>query len=243
NPPLPPTHPYHPHIINDNPPVRSRIMRQGGSWTAANSRMTTDASASAFIMSLIMEPPLANLVATPLVEVDRHAHGGVLDGLLNHSPHQPPNGCTAVMASDHRRDGMDPPSELRDLLLTSFGMLFVAYVALDSSADTNTVSVIVFTTEPPVGGASDAFKDRRRTTAPLVRGLLGNAIADMALNRGEVEEDDEEDGADDGGDDNSDSDEDMDSNGDSDGQQEQPEEDDEDEGVEEGEAKRRRTTE
>uniref|UniRef100_A0A7S1JV35 Uncharacterized protein n=1 Tax=Vitrella brassicaformis TaxID=1169539 RepID=A0A7S1JV35_9ALVE len=128
-------------------------------------------------------------------------------------------------------------------MLTSFDMPFVAWVVLVSRADTNIVGVCVSTTEPPVSGASDTFKDRRPTAAPLVRGLLGNAIADMALNRGEVEEDDEEDGADDGGDDNSDSDEDMDSNGDSDGQQEQPEEDDEDEGVEEGEAKRRRTTE
>ncbi|CEL93596.1 unnamed protein product [Vitrella brassicaformis CCMP3155] len=147
-------------------------------------------------------------------------------------------------------DDDNPPSEFRLLLLTSFDSPFVARVALGSRVDTNTgnkgiaADVNVVTTEPPVGGASDAFKDRRPTTAPLVRGLLSNTIAEMALTQ--QEEDDGEDDAAGDGDDDSDSDEDMDSNGngEDDGQQEQQQEQEEDdEGVEEREAKRRRTAE
>ncbi|CEM01613.1 unnamed protein product [Vitrella brassicaformis CCMP3155] len=182
-------------------------------------------------------PPPVNEGQTPWVPVDRYAHGGVLDGLLDHSPHQPPDRCTAVVAL--RWDDEDPPAEHRCLLLTSFDMPFVAWVGLGSRVyvDMNTVVVRVVTAEPPVGGASDDLKDRRPTTAPLVRGLLGIAIADMALSQQEEEEDDEEDGADDDGDDDGLSDEDMDSNGDDD---EEEEEEEEDEGVER-EAERRRT--
>ena len=50
----------------------------------------------------------------------------------------------------------------------------------------NAVAVIVYTTEPPEGGASDVFKDRRPTTAPLVRGLLGQPIADMLIYQNEA---------------------------------------------------------
>ncbi|CEL95973.1 unnamed protein product [Vitrella brassicaformis CCMP3155] len=183
SPPLPPTHPYHPHMINNNPPVRSRIRLLPGSWTA-DSEMVTYASASAFIMEKIMlGSPVAHRAKTPWVHVDRYAHGGVLSGLLNRSPHQPPNRCTAVVA--FRYDDMNPPLEGRILLLTSFDMPFIAWVVLGSSADTTIVGVSVITTEPPVGGASDASKDRRPTTAPLVRSLLGNPIADMALNQKE----------------------------------------------------------
>ena len=53
------------------------------------------------------------------------------------------------------------------------------------------VCVRVVTTEPPVGDASDAFKDRRPNTAPLVGGLLGNTIADMAIYHKEEQGDDE----------------------------------------------------
>ncbi|CEM16793.1 unnamed protein product [Vitrella brassicaformis CCMP3155] len=80
-----------------------------------------------------------------------------------------------------RFDDEDPPAECRHLLLTSFDMPFVAYVVLGRRADMNTVGVRVFTTEPPVGDESDALKDRRPTTAPLVRGLLTNTIADMLI--------------------------------------------------------------
>ncbi|CEM16796.1 unnamed protein product [Vitrella brassicaformis CCMP3155] len=218
----------------------SRIAPQGVSWTAG-SEVTTHASMSEFIMDVIMWTPVANRGQTPWAGVDRHAHGGMLDGLLNHSPHQPPNGCTAVVAG--RVDDHDPPLECRILLLTSFDMQFVAYVALGRRVDTNIVVLRVFTTEPPVGGASDAFKDRRPTTAPLVRGMLSNSIADMALSKQEEEADDEEDGADGDGDDDGVSDEDLDGNGDvdRDDDQQQEKEEEDDEGVEEREAKRRRT--
>ena len=166
NPPLPPTHPYHPHIIDGNPPVRSSIDRQGDSWTAG-AEVTTDASVSAFIMRVIMWP--ANWGGhAPVVLVDRyaghttphhtqthtrtsiyhglfplfcvglfrHAHGGVLDGLMNHLPHSPPNGCSAVMA--HRFDDMVPPAECRTLLLTPFDRPFVAWIDLIIPIETNT---------------------------------------------------------------------------------------------------------
>ncbi|CEM01622.1 unnamed protein product [Vitrella brassicaformis CCMP3155] len=203
NPPLPATHPYHPHTITDNPPVRSSIHLQGGSWTAGGV-MATYASMSAFIVRIIMERPLANLGKTAFVHVDRYDHGGVLDGLLNRSPHQPPGGCRTIVAL--RWDDMNPPAEVRFLLLTSFDMPFVAYVDLASRADMKTGNKAI--RGPPV----------------LVRGLLSNTIADMALNQEEEEEDYEEDGADDDGDDDGDSDEDMDSNGEDDGQQEQEDE-------------------
>ncbi|CEL95994.1 unnamed protein product [Vitrella brassicaformis CCMP3155] len=180
NPPLPATHPFHPHTINDNPPVSSLIHLKGGSWTSLPD-LATFASASAFIMRIIiaMALPVENWGKTPWVHGNRHAHGGVLDGPLNHSPHQPPDGCTAVVA--FRMDDMNPPLEGRLLLLTSFDMPFVAWVVLVSRADTNIVGVCVSTTEPPVSGASDTFKDRRPTAAPLVRGLLSNTIADMMI--------------------------------------------------------------
>ncbi|CEM17387.1 unnamed protein product [Vitrella brassicaformis CCMP3155] len=169
---------------------RSRIERQGGSWTASGDALTY-ASASAFIMSIIMRPPLANLGWTPGVYADRNAHGGVLDGLLTHSPHQPPGGCTAVVAG--RWDDGDPPSEFRFLLLTSFDMPFAACTILGSSVDTNNVLVRVVTNEPPVVAASAALlKDRRPATVPLVGGALGSPIADMALSQPEEEEDDED---------------------------------------------------
>ncbi|CEL92904.1 unnamed protein product [Vitrella brassicaformis CCMP3155] len=162
NPPLPANHPYHPHIIDDNPPVRSRIGREGASWTAGGARVVvTDASVSSFIMRFITRPPEPNRGETPLAKVDRHAHGGVLDGILNHSPHQPPDGCTAVMAG--RCDDSDPPVEARRLVLTPFDSPFSF--------------VFLVTTEPPVGDPSDVFKDRRPSSAPLVRGLVGDAIA------------------------------------------------------------------
>ncbi|CEL98420.1 unnamed protein product [Vitrella brassicaformis CCMP3155] len=104
--------------------------------------------------------------ATPLVRVNRHAHGGVLDGLLNQSPHQPPHRCTAVMAG--RLDDKVPPVETRILLLTPFDSPFVASIVLLTRANINTVGVYALTNEPPVGGASAAFKDRRPATAPLV---------------------------------------------------------------------------
>ncbi|CEM23996.1 unnamed protein product [Vitrella brassicaformis CCMP3155] len=162
-----------------------------------------------------------------------HAHGGVLDGLLNHSPHQPPHGCTAIAAS---RWDEDPPVEIRTLLLTPFDMPFVAWVALYIFPDTDMVDVSVITIEPPVGGASDAFKDRRPTTP-----LSGARPAGQHHRR--HGQDGADDGGDDDDDDDGDSDEDMDSNGDGDGdgEQEQQQEDEEDEGVEEREAKRRRT--
>jgi len=176
NPPLPPAHPYHPHIIDGNPPVRSSIDPQGDSWTAG-AEVTTDASVSAFIMRVIMWP--ANWGHAPVVLVDRHAHGGVLHGLMNHLPHQPPNGCSAVMA--HRFDDMVPPAECRTLLLTPFDRPFVAWIDLIIPSETNTVCVRVVTTEPPVGDASDAFMDRRPATAPLIRGVLEQPIADVLI--------------------------------------------------------------
>ncbi|CEM17827.1 unnamed protein product [Vitrella brassicaformis CCMP3155] len=115
-----------------------------------------------------------------MVFVDRHAHGGVLDGLLNHSPHQPPDRCTAIMAV--RVDDDDPRAEVRRLLLTPFDSPFVAEIFLVTPfVDTNEVGVFVSTNEAPVGDASDAFMDRRPATAPLVGGLLTNAIADMFI--------------------------------------------------------------
>ncbi|CEM13323.1 unnamed protein product [Vitrella brassicaformis CCMP3155] len=246
DPPLPPAHPFHPHTINDNPPVRSTIGRQGGSWTAGGDE-TTDASASSFIMGVILDSSAANLGMTPWVYVDRHAHGGVLDGLLTQSPHQPPHGCTAVMA--YRLDNRNPPEELRVLLLTHFDGPFVAFVTLITRADTTMVGVSAITTEPPVGDASAAFKDRRPSTVSLVGGPLGSTIADMVVNQqekvaeeegaddddGDGGEEDDDDGADDG-----DSDEDMegDIDGDGDGDGQQQEEDEEGEGGER-EAKRR----
>ncbi|CEM20131.1 unnamed protein product [Vitrella brassicaformis CCMP3155] len=213
NPPLPPAHPYRPHAINDNPPIRSTISWQGGGWTAGGEE-TTDASASAFIMGTIMWPSMANEGRTPWVAFDRHDHGGVLDGLLNHSPHQPPNGCTAVMAG--RWDDDDPPIQLRQLLLTPFDSPFVASVDLCLLPDTDIVGVSALTTEPPVGDASAAFKDRRPTTAPLMRGPLGSTIADMVVNRQEKVADEDE-GADDGdGDSGEEDDDDSADDGDSD---------------------------
>ena len=163
NPPLPPAHPYHTHTINDNPPVRSTISWQGGSWTT-DAAVLTHASASAFFMATILASPISNEGWTPWVAVDlyaghtrhrgrhtsihqglfpllcvglfRHDHGGVLDGLLNHSPHQPPDRCTAVVA--RRRDDSDPPDEIRHLLLTPFDGLFVACVGLATRVDTTT---------------------------------------------------------------------------------------------------------
>ncbi|CEL98432.1 unnamed protein product [Vitrella brassicaformis CCMP3155] len=242
NPPLPPAHPYHPHTINDNPPVRSSIDLQGGSWTASDD-VLTDASASAFIMRTIMRA--GNWGATPWAYVDRHAHGGVLDGLLNHSPHQPPDRCTAVVAS--RDDDNGPPVEFRILQLTPFDSPFVADIILITWAHgTNSVTVGVVTDEPPVGDASDAFKDRRPSTAPLVGGLVGSTIANMVVNQQEEVTDEEEGaGEDSDDDDDSDSDEDLDGEGDGhgDGQQQlQEEEEEEGEGVER-EAKRRRVEE
>ncbi|CEL98440.1 unnamed protein product [Vitrella brassicaformis CCMP3155] len=188
NPPLPPAHPYRTHTINDNPPVRSTIHPQGDSWTTGG-EVLTQASTSAFIMRIIMVPSAANLGWTPWVAVNRHAHGGVLDGLMNNSPHQPPDRCTAVVAG--RGDDRDPPVEYRILLPTAFDGPFVASIILSTSANTNTVFVSALTNEPPVGNASDAFKDRRPATAPLVGGPLGSTIADMVVNQQEesIEED------------------------------------------------------
>ncbi|CEM34557.1 unnamed protein product [Vitrella brassicaformis CCMP3155] len=234
NPPLPPAHPFHTHTINDNPPVRSTISWQGGSWTAGN-QVSTHASASAKIMGVVLAvPPAAKRGTTPWAYVDRHAHGGVLDGLLNQSPHQPPDRCTAVMAG--RLDYRVPPGEIRHLLLTPFDSPFVAFVVLATHANTDTVGVCVVTTEPPVGDAYDAFKDRRPTTAPLVGGPLGSTIADMVVNQQEEAIDEEEGADDDDGDEDMDGDIDGGGNGEGDGQQE---EDEEGEGVER-EAKRRR---
>ena len=50
----------------------------------------------------------------------------------------------------------------------------------------NAVLVSAFTTEPPVGDASAAFKDRRPATVSLVGGPLGSTIADMVVNQQEV---------------------------------------------------------
>jgi len=167
-----------------------------------------------------MIPPAANRGWTPWAYVDRHDHDGVLDGFLNHSPHQPPNRCTAIMAS--RLDDRYPPLEIRTVLLTPFNGPFVAWIDLCIVPDTNIVFVSALTTEPPVGDASDAFKDRRPVTAPLVGGPLGSTIADMVVNRQEVADEeegaDDEDGEDDD-DDGSDSDDDMDGEleGDADG--------------------------
>ncbi|CEM35285.1 unnamed protein product [Vitrella brassicaformis CCMP3155] len=196
NPPLPPAHPYHTHTINGNPPVTCRIREQGGSWTAG-AEVITDASASAFVMRVILPPPVANWGVTPWVYVDRHAHDGVLDGLLNHSPHQPPNGCTAVVAS--RVDSSHPPLEYRTLLLTPFDRPFVAWIDLcifpnNTQNKTNIVTVSVVTNEPPVGDASAAFKDRRPATASLVGGPLGSTIADMVVNQQEKVADEDMDG-------------------------------------------------
>ena len=54
------------------------------------------------------------------------------------------------------------------------------------------MAVGVVTTEPPVGDASDAFKDRRLATAPLVGRPLGSTIADMVVNRQEKVDDEGE---------------------------------------------------
>ncbi|CEM22236.1 unnamed protein product [Vitrella brassicaformis CCMP3155] len=185
NPPLPPAHPYHTHIIDDNPPVQILNPSAGDSRTAGG-EVRTLASTSAFIMDTIMIPPLANegWTPTPCVAVNRHAHGGVLDGLLTHSPHQPPNRCTAVVAS--RLDDRDLPVGIRHLLLTPFESPFVASIVLVANANTTMVGVGVGTTEPPVGDPSDAFKDRRPTTATVVRGPLRDAIANMVVNQKEA---------------------------------------------------------
>ncbi|CEM13493.1 unnamed protein product [Vitrella brassicaformis CCMP3155] len=235
NPPLPPAHPYHTHTINDNPPVRDRLPYRLRPMMGGDG-VITEASASSFIMRIIMTPGVANRGWTPWVDVDRHAHGGVLIGLLNHSPHQPPNRCTAVVAG--RGDGRDPPGELRQLLLTPFDGPFVAYIALATQANMDTVGVAVVTTEPPVGDASAAFKDRRPATVPLVGGLVGQPIADMVVNQQEVADEEESADDDDGdsedddeGAEDGDSDEDMegdidgegDGEGNGDGQQQQQE--------------------
>jgi len=126
-----------------------------------------------------MIPPAANRGWTPWAYVDRHDHDGVLDGFLNHSPHQPPNRCTAIMAS--RLDDRYPPLEIRTVLLTPFNGPFVAWIDLCIVPDTNIVFVSALTTEPPVGDASDAFMDRRPATAPLIRGVLEQPIADVLI--------------------------------------------------------------
>ncbi|CEM35309.1 unnamed protein product [Vitrella brassicaformis CCMP3155] len=149
-----------------------------------------------------------------------------------------PNRCTAIMAG--KCDDVDPPEELRHLLLTPFDGPFVACVTLATWAGTTIVAVFAFTTESPVGDASDAFKDCRPTTAPLMRGPLGSTIADMVANQQEVadeeegadgddgdsgEEDDDE-GADDG-DSDEDVDGDIDGEGNGDGRQQQQHDDEE----------------
>ncbi|CEM22498.1 unnamed protein product [Vitrella brassicaformis CCMP3155] len=227
NPLLPPAHPYHTHTINDNPPVKCRIRPQGGSWTAGD-EVITHASVSSFIMRTIMAPPMANWGKTPLVHVDRHAHGGVLDGLLNQSPHQPPNRCTAIVAT--RVDSSHPPGEIRTVLLTPLDSPFVASIDLGIFPDVHMVFVSVVTNEPPVGDASDAIKDRRPTTAPLVGGLLGSTIADMVVNQQEAADEDE--GADD---DDGDSEDDEDSADDGDSDEGEWEEDEWDDTDGEGE--------
>ncbi|CEM07985.1 unnamed protein product [Vitrella brassicaformis CCMP3155] len=248
NPPLPAAHPYHTHIIDDNPPVRSTIHRH---W-AADGAALTQASASSFIMRIILAPPAANEGRTAMVLVNRHDYGGVLGGLLSQSPHQPPNGCTAVVAV--RWDDDDPPVELRQLLLTPLDSPFVACTILCpfSPPATTMVGVLAVTNEPPVGDPSAAFKDRRPATAPLVGGPLGSTIADMVVNQQEKVDDEEEGADDDDGDggeeddndsaDDGDSDEDVDGDIDGDGNgdgEQQEQEDEEGEGVER-EAKRRR---
>ncbi|CEL99398.1 unnamed protein product [Vitrella brassicaformis CCMP3155] len=120
---------------------------------------------------------MANPGRTPWVRAYRHAYGGVLDGLLNQSPHQPPNRCTAVMAC-RWADRV----EFRRLLLTPLDSPFVASITLITHTNmTHIVCVSAFTTEPPVGDASAAFTDRRPATAPLVGGLLRDAIANMVV--------------------------------------------------------------
>jgi len=159
-----------------------------------------------------MIPPAANRGWTPWAYVDRHDHDGVLDGFLNHSPHQPPNRCTAVMAV--RWDDDDPPIELRQLLLTPLDSPFVASIFLSTLADADIVLVSARATEPPVGDASAAFKDRLPSVVPLVGGLVGQPIADMVVNQQEVAE---VEGADEDGEDDDDDDMDGELEGDADG--------------------------
>jgi len=183
-----------------------------------------------------MIPPAANRGWTPWAYVDRHDHDGVLDGFLNHSPHQPPNRCTAVMAV--RWDDDDPPIELRQLLLTPLDSPFVASIFLSTLADADIVLVSARATEPPVGDASAAFKDRLPSVVPLVGGLVGQPIADMVVNQQEevIDEDegaddddddggeeDDDDSADDDGDSDEDMDGDVDGEGEGDGQQQEEE--------------------
>ena len=63
---------------------------------------------------------------------------------------------------------------------------------MTSVVSLNAVTVSVVTTEPPVGDASAAFKDRRPSTAPLVGGLVGSTIADMMVNQQEEVDDEGE---------------------------------------------------
>ncbi|CEM35329.1 unnamed protein product [Vitrella brassicaformis CCMP3155] len=86
----------------------------------------------------------------------------------------------------HRRHGGQvgqhgSPVEIRTVLLTPFNGPFVALIDLGTFANTNAVAVSVSTTEPPVGDASDAFMDRRPATAPLIRGVLEQPIADVLI--------------------------------------------------------------
>jgi len=182
NPPLPITdvhplqqHPFQQHMKHDDPPVQSAIWfdeeaEDGGSWAAGVSE-DTDASMSAFIVATIRHHYFKSgvQVHTMQMDIDRSVRGGYLDGVLMRSPHTPLHGCSAVRASEAAHGEV-----YQTHLLTAFEDPFIALVEFwVLPDDRQNVSVLLVTTEQPVGSPGDPFPARHQRTAALARRSLG----------------------------------------------------------------------
>mmetsp|Transcript_10541 Transcript_10541/g.30422 ORF Transcript_10541/g.30422 Transcript_10541/m.30422 type:complete len:189 (+) Transcript_10541:955-1521(+) len=96
---------------------------------------------------------------------------------MTQSPHAPVAGCSSTTAFLNASN--DDVNWYRRLVLTDASHAFVAWIRLvELPMVDDPVGVTVYTTEPPVAGAGEAFKDRHPVTTdwpvcrwgPLLRG-------------------------------------------------------------------------
>ncbi|CEM18292.1 unnamed protein product [Vitrella brassicaformis CCMP3155] len=110
--------------------------------------------------------------------VDNHR----LHNLMTQSPHAPVAGCSSTTA--FLNASSDDVNWYRRLVLTDASHAFVAWVQLvELPMVGDPVGVTVYTTEPPVSGVGEAFKNRHPVTTRLARVALGSAVARMIFDR------------------------------------------------------------